>query len=288
MRETSPWTQSLIQELEKVSRQPPRRTADAWRLVRTLGHGRALRSREPALLPALDAAEALWTRHRQDISHLLEGKLRTEAIQAGLALAFENREPHALQDRLLALADLLVVFEVLGQPQEVERILNEARKVFASWPPELTGFGQLAHARLATSDSAVWRFWTAVLDAQRIPVANAPPRETVGARVTRILESISLTRLHAPGAYASSGIHLGPAPVELHQQGGIRLSLTVGTDLRTPMLQVTGLAEVQGTRDGLPLEFKRDEFDAWLTDALPGHYLLLLQDEQVEFTLSRS
>ncbi|MGE6759948.1 hypothetical protein ACQKGO_18180 [Corallococcus interemptor] len=288
MRETSAWTQSLIQELEKVSREPPRRTADAWRLVRSLGHGRALRTREPALLPALDAAEALWARHRQGISSLLEGKLRTEAMQTGLALAFEAREPYALQDRLLALADLLVAFEVLGQPQEVERVLDETRELFASWPPELTGFGQLAHARIATSDAAVRRFWTAVLDAQRIPVAKAPPRESVGARVTRILGSFSLTRLHAPGAYASSGIHLGPAPLELHQQGEVRLSLTVGTDLRTPMLQVTGLARPQGTRDGLPLEFQQDEFGAWLTDALPGHYLLLLQDEPVEFTIQRS
>ncbi|MHA7631606.1 hypothetical protein [Corallococcus sp. M7] len=289
MRERSAWTQGLIRELERVGQQPPQRTADAWRLVRTLGHARALRTHEPELVPGLDAAEALWERHRQDISSLLTGKLRTEAIQAGLELAFDALDPHDLQDRLLALADLVVVFEVLGQSAEAERILDDTRRRFDSWPPELTGFGELAQARLETSGSTVRRFWTAVLDAQTAPALKASSKEPLGDRVIRILEAISLTRIHPPGAYASSGIELGPEPVELHQRGEALLSLTVGPDLRTPMLQVSGLTGNDvplGTRNGVTLEFTQDEFDAWLTDALPGDYRIALQDEWVEFTVS--
>jgi hypothetical protein len=290
MRDTSSWKMGVLRELEEASHQPPRRTADAWRLVRAIGHARALAAKEPDVATHIEAAEALLANHRQDISLLLEGKLRTEALLAGLESSLTAAEPHETQDRLLALADLLVVSEVLGHPSEIERIHGKTRQLIASWPPGLTRFDQLAHVRLTNSSPAVRPLWEAVLAAGPLP-QGALSLEALGTSVRRIIvEAISLTRVLPPAAYASSGIDLGPEPVELYRQGEIILVLTLGEDLRTPVLQVSGLrgSEVpQGTRDGTPLSFTPDEFEAWLVEARPGKHLITLRDEVVEFTLSK-
>jgi hypothetical protein len=297
MRDHSTWKQGVLRTLEQAVDQPPQRTADAWRLVRAIGHARAIAEREPDVAARLGAAEALLERHRQDIAHLLVGKLRTEALLAGLKSALAAEEPHETQDRLLALADILVVSEVLGDSSEIERIHDRARQLIASWPSGLTGFEHLARARLETSSPAVQPLWKAVTAAQPLtqpPLAQAtplaePPSASLGMRVRHLLEAFSLAQALPPAASASSGIDLGPAPVEIYRQGARALVLTLGDDLHSVVLQVSGLSssEVpQGTRDGIPLSFARDEFGAWLAEARPGVHLITLRDEAVEFTLS--
>lgn len=297
MRDNSTWKRGLVRALEQAGEQPPQRTADAWRLVRAIGHARALAQREPDVASRLGAAEALLERHRQDISQLLVGKLRTEALLAGLESALAAQEPHETQDRLLALADILVVSEVLGDSSEIEHIHDRVQQLIAPWPSGLTGFEHLARARLETSSSAVQTFWKAILAARplaqnpfaQMAPSTEPPLTYLGMRVIRILEAFSLAQALPPAASASSGIDLGPAPVEIYRQGERALVLTVGDDLRTVVLQVSGLGSndaPQGTRDGIPISFARDEFGAWLVKVQPGMYLITLRDEVVKFPLS--
>jgi hypothetical protein len=158
--------------------------------------------------------------------------------------------------------------------------------------------------------------WQAVVDAvlsevaEALPVAQPPAESAVdaivralvptpsvarrpeppGSRVRRLLEAISLATVLPRAALASSGIDLGPEPVELHRWGEAVLELTLGPDLETPMLQVSGTEgaeEPRGTREGTPLVFSRDEFKVWLAEALPGKHHVTLRGETVEFTLTR-
>ncbi|OJH33411.1 hypothetical protein [Cystobacter ferrugineus] len=192
MREDSTWKRGVLRELEQASHQHPQRTVDAWRLARAIGHARALVAKEPDIATRLRTAEALLARHRQDVSRLLEGKLRAEALLGGLQSALAAEEPHEAQDRLLAISDLLVVSEVLGHSSELKRIHDRVRQLTASWPPGLTGFERLAHARLGTSGPAVRPLWEAVLAAR--PSAWSPlaaAQAWLDAARTRIAERLS-------------------------------------------------------------------------------------------------
>ncbi|MCY1042170.1 hypothetical protein OV208_12670 [Corallococcus sp. bb12-1] len=294
MPDDSTWKRGLLRELEEAGRQQPRRALDAWRLARAIGHGRALVVRAPGIVPHLDSAEALLARHRQDVIYLLEGRLRSDASVAGLDAALEAAEPHEVQEQLVSLADFLVVFEVLDQQVESHSLQERIQRILKSWPPKLTGFDLLAQAWLETAGPTVRPLWASVLAAQTTLSARTggmldQPADALGTRVRRrIQEAISLTRVWPAAAYASSGIDLGPEPLELHRWDEAVLSLTPSEDLQTLMLQVSGLGRRElpsGTRDGIPLEFIRDEFDAWLTDALPGAYLITLRDTDLEFNL---
>jgi hypothetical protein len=114
------------------------------------------------------------------------------------------------------------------------------------------------------------------------------PAQAAGTHLRRILEAISLARVIPQAAFASSGIDLGPEPVVLHRWGEAVLELTLRSDLKTPVLQVSGAVggeAPRGTRDGAPLAFVRDEFQAWLAEAHPGLHCISLRGERVEFTL---
>jgi hypothetical protein len=214
MRDNSAWKRGVLHELEQASNQPPQRTAEAWRLARAIGHARALAEQGPEVAMRLKAAESLLARHERDISRLLKGRLRTDHLLAGLELALAAEEPHEAQDRLLALSDLLVVSEVLGQSSEIERIQAKVRQLTASWPPGLTGFERLARVRLDTSGPAVRPLWEAVLAAQ--PFAQGPlatAQAWLDAARTRLVERL-----------ASGGVAATDSLAELITSAGLRAS----------------------------------------------------------------
>ncbi|MFY0566433.1 hypothetical protein ACN28E_21710 [Archangium lansingense] len=131
--------------------------------------------------------------------------------------------------------------------------------------------------------------WQAVVRASSTAHSALRPTESPGTRLRRILDAISLAQVIPQAAFASSGIDLGPKPVELHRWGNAVLELTIGSDLQSPMLQVSGTQggeTPEGTRDGAPLVFTRDEFQAWLAEARPGQHHISLRGETVEFTLT--
>ncbi|GMU01588.1 hypothetical protein KH5H1_57080 [Corallococcus caeni] len=137
----------------------------------------------------------------------------------------------------------------------------------------------------------VMALWQAVVRASATAHQVKRPTESLGAHLVRILDAISLTGVIPRDAFASSGIDLGPEPVEIHRWGDAVLELTIGQDLRTPVLQVSGTEgdeAPRGTRDGTPLTFTRDEFQAWLAEARPGLHHVSLRGKTVEFTLTTS
>jgi hypothetical protein len=149
----------------------------------------------------------------------------------------------------------------------------------------LSEVAEAAPVALPPEESAVEEVARALVTAH--PAAR--PTESPGTHVMRILGAISLARVIPRAAFASSGIDLGPEPVELHRWEEAVLVLTIGTDLQTPMLQVSGTRSgetPQGTRDGEPLVFIRDEFQAWLAEARPGLHHISLRAETVELTLT--
>ena len=167
-------------------------------------------------------------------------------------------------------------------PEQAAPLADWALARVGSLEPKSGASGGEPHAQ-------VMALWQAVVHAPATVHPAPRPTGSLEARLRRILDSVSLARVIPRDAFASSGIDLGPEPVELHRWGDAKLELSIGPDLQTPVLQVSrtqGDEAPWGTRDGTPLTFTRDEFQAWLAEARPGLHQVSLRGETVEFTLT--